>query len=87
MLVNSLGEIIALGAVAGWTISALAFESAGRRIGSVPVNLIRLLMAALMLAVIGIVRGLTPWPTGIGLSDTLWLLASGLGVVIWLRRR
>jgi len=77
MLVNSLGEIIALGAVAGWTISALAFESAGRRIGSVPVNLIRLLMAALMLAVIGIVRGLTPWPTGIGLSDTLWLLASG----------
>jgi len=77
MLVNSLGEIIALGAVAGWTISALAFESAGRRIGSVPVNLIRLLMAALLLAVIGIVRGLTPWPAGILLSDTLWLLASG----------
>ncbi|MDF1567893.1 MAG: DMT family transporter [Spirochaetaceae bacterium] len=77
MLENSLGEIIALGAVAGWTISALAFESAGRRIGSVPVNLIRLLMAALMLAVIGIVRGFTPWPAGILLSDTLWLLASG----------
>jgi drug/metabolite transporter (DMT)-like permease len=77
MLENSLGEIIALGAVAGWTISALAFESAGRRIGSVPVNLIRLLMAALMLAVIGVVRGFTPWPAGILLSDTLWLLASG----------
>lgn len=77
MFSNSLGEIISLAAVLGWTISALAFESAGKRIGSVPVNLIRLVMAVLMLAIINGIRGLTPWPPGIGRTDTLWLLASG----------
>lgn len=77
MFGNSLGELISLGAVLGWTVSALAFESAGRRIGSVPVNIIRLIMAALMLVLINAVRGSTPWPPGIGSRDTLWLLSSG----------
>ncbi len=77
MFGNSLGEIISLGAVLGWTVSALAFESAGKRIGSVPVNIIRLLMAVSMLAIINGIRGFTPWPAGIGRADVLWLLASG----------
>jgi len=77
MVSRSLGEFFALAAVFGWVVSALSFESAGRRIGSLPVNVIRLAMAALMLALINAVRGLSPWPPGIGGRDVLWLLASG----------
>lgn len=77
MFSNSLGEFISLGAVAGWTVSALAFESAGRRIGSVPVNVIRLVMACFLLALINGVRGITPWPPDIARYQVLWLLASG----------
>lgn len=39
----------AVGAALCWTLSATAFTEAGRRIGSVPVNLLRLLMASLFL--------------------------------------
>ena len=77
MFDHSIGELISLAAVLGWTISALVFESAGKRIGSVPVNIIRLMMAALIISLINILRGTTPWPQGIGMTDTLWLLASG----------
>ena len=78
MFTQSLGEIIALGAVAGWTVSALAFEAASRRIGSVPVNTIRMVMAALILILINALRGLPPWPAGIDSGSFMWLIASGL---------
>ncbi len=71
------GEMFSLAAVAGWTVSALMFESSGRRIGSVPVNIIRLGMALVMLSAINLLRGVTPWPAGAEGSDILWLLASG----------
>ena len=77
MFEASLGEMYALAAVAGWVMSALMFESAGRRIGSVPVNVIRLLMAVALLSAINLVRGMTPWPSGITAAEFLWLLASG----------
>ena len=78
MFIQSPGEIIALGAVAGWTVSALAFEAASRRIGSVPVNTIRMVMAALILILINAFRGLPPWPAGIDGGSFMWLIASGL---------
>ena len=77
MFTRALGEIIALGAVAGWTVSALAFETAAKRIGSVPVNIIRMVMAALILILINALRGLPPWPAGITAADFMWLIASG----------
>ena len=77
MFEASIGEMYALAAVVGWVMSALMFESAGRRIGSVPVNIIRLLMAVLMLSVINLVRGMTPWPAAVTSAEFLWLLASG----------
>ena len=43
------GELAALGTACCWTVTALSFESAGRRVGSLPVNLIRLVMALLLL--------------------------------------
>lgn len=36
------GEIISLGVAASWTITALCFEYAGKRIGALPLNIIRL---------------------------------------------
>ena len=77
MFTRALGEIIALGAVAGWTVSAIAFEAAAKRIGSVPVNTIRMLIAALLLLLINAVRGLPPWPTAIAGAEFMWLIASG----------
>ena len=77
MFTRSLGEIIALGAVAGWTVSAIAFEAAAKRIGSVPVNTIRMVIAALLLMLINAVRGLPPWPAAITGAEFMWLIASG----------
>jgi hypothetical protein len=40
------GEIAAFGAVLIWTIGSQAIESAGRRVGTQSVNLLRLLVAS-----------------------------------------
>ncbi len=56
----------------------MSFEAAGKRIGSLPVNLIRLVIAAVLLAIFGaITRGL-PLPTDATAHAWLWLGLSGL---------
>ena len=73
-----LGEFAALGTALCWTVSALSFEAAGRRIGSMAVNLIRLTMAWGFLALYGwLVRGLA-LPTDASGHTWLWLGVSGL---------
>ena len=53
------GELAAIGTALLWTLSALAWTSAGRRIGVVSVCVIRLVMAVLLLALYGqLTRGL-----------------------------
>jgi hypothetical protein len=42
---QTLGQLAALGTAVCWAVSALAFAAAGRRIGVLPLNLIRLVMA------------------------------------------
>jgi uncharacterized membrane protein len=72
------GEIAALATACCWTVTALAFESAGRRVGSLSVNLIRLVIAAVFLSVFcWAVRGL-PLPTDAGAHAWAWLALSGL---------
>lgn len=51
MIESHLGEIIALGSAICWTVTAVAFESAGRKVGSLAVNLIRLLFAFLFIGI------------------------------------
>ena len=73
-----LGEFAALGTAFCWTISALSFEAAGRRVGSMAVNLIRLVMAWGLLAMYGwLVRGL-PVPSDASAETWLWMSLSGL---------
>ena len=42
------GEIAALLTAIFWTVTSMSFESAGKKIGSLQVNLIRLVLAFLM---------------------------------------
>src|SRR6185436_2092399 len=73
-----LGQLAALGAASCWSISALAFEEAGKRVGSFAVNVVRLVLAAALLALVGsLTRGL-PLPTDASRHAWLWLGVSGL---------
>ena len=80
---NYLGEIISLGVAVSWTITALSFEFAGKRIGALSLNIIRLAMAIVML-------GLTLWcftgtviPLHAGREAWIWLSVSGfIGYVL-----
>lgn len=73
-----IGEFAALGTAACWTVTALAFEAAGKRIGSLSVNFIRLVMASFVLAACAwFVRGVA-LPTDATLHAWIWLGVSGL---------
>jgi drug/metabolite transporter (DMT)-like permease len=72
------GELAALGTAACWVGTALAFEAAGRRIGSLTVNLLRLPMALVLLAgVAWVLRG-QALPTDATPHAWGWLAVSGL---------
>lgn len=72
------GELAALGTALCWTVSSASFEAAGRRVGSIAVNLIRLVLAFLILgAVTAITRGL-PLPLDATPHAWGWLALSGL---------
>ncbi len=78
-----IGEIAALGTAVCWTVTAIVFESAGKKVGSVAVNIVRLTMAFVLLAIFtSFNRGL-PLPLDASLHTWFWLLLSGLvGFVI-----
>ena len=49
ILLDHLGELAAVGAAVCWTVCSIAFTRAGKEVGSLCVNLIRLLMAGLLM--------------------------------------
>jgi drug/metabolite transporter (DMT)-like permease len=72
------GQIAALGAAGLWAFTALAIDQAARRIGSLAVNLIRLVMAFGFLCLITwAVRGV-PLPVDATRHAWIWLAVSGL---------
>lgn len=80
---NYTGEIAALLTAVCWTVTGLAFESAGKKVGSLSVNLIRLVLAFLFLTLyLRITRGMF-FPADAGPRQWIWLSLSGLvGFVI-----
>lgn len=60
-----------------WTLSSLSFTSAGRRVGSLSVNLIRLVMALVFFTVHGAIFHGQPFPEQAPASSWLWLSISG----------
>jgi len=72
------GEFAALATAACWTVTSMAFESAGKRIGSLAVNLIRLVLAfGFLAAYCGITRG-HPVPDDASAHTWVWLSLSGV---------
>jgi len=73
-----LGESAALGTAFCWALTALAFESAGRRVGSLPVNLIRLVFGFVCLVLLAWFRRGLPFPSDASAHNWLWLALSGI---------
>ena len=72
-----IGEISALGVAVCWTLSALFFQKAGNRIGSLAVNVIRLMMAIILLGFgAWVTRGYF-FPTDATSYQWFWLSLSG----------
>lgn len=80
---NYLGEIAGLLTAVFWTVTSMAFESAGKKVGSLAVNLIRLVMAFFFIGIYSwFARGFF-FPTDATLFQWQWLALSGLvGFVI-----
>jgi drug/metabolite transporter (DMT)-like permease len=77
------GEISALLTALFWTVTAVAFESAGKRVGSLSVNLIRLVIGFLFLGVYTYISRGYFLPLDAGYYEWKWLFLSGLvGFVI-----
>ncbi len=72
------GELAGIGTAFCWTATSMFFEAAGKKIGSLSVNLIRLLLAFVFLGTVSwISRGLF-LPLDAGLHNWLWLALSGI---------
>jgi drug/metabolite transporter (DMT)-like permease len=72
------GEFAALLTAFFWTITAIAFESASRKLGSIAVNLLRLILGFIFLSIFVLIyRGMI-FPVDAGPENWLWLLLSGL---------
>jgi len=73
------GEISALLTAIFWTISALAFESASLKVGSLVVNIIRLFLGFIFVSIFTFfVRKGLFFPSDAGFDNWFWLILSGL---------
>ena len=80
---SHIGEMAALATALCWTISAVAFESAGKKVGSISVNLIRLFIALALISVFNLFTRGMMLPLDASGYNWLWLSFSGLiGFVI-----
>jgi len=78
MIERHAGEFAALLVAFFWSITALSFESASKKVGSLPVNIIRLVIGFCFLSLLNLVlRGLV-FPTDASLHNWVWLSVSGL---------
>jgi drug/metabolite transporter (DMT)-like permease len=75
---NHIGEFAALLTAVFWTVTSLAFESASHRIGSVAVNILRLVIGLTFLSIYNFIsRGLA-LPLDASHDNWIWLTLSGL---------
>lgn len=72
------GQIAALTAALGWTISAVCWTAAGKRVGSLVVNTVRLAIALALFIVYGWVMNREPIPLSATPEAWLWLSISGV---------
>lgn len=77
-MIERAGELAALGTAGCWVITALAFEQAGKRIGSLSLNLIRLVISLVPLSLWGLISRGHALPLDAAPSAWGWLTVSGL---------
>ncbi len=72
------GELLSFLVACCWTVSALSFERAGKIMGSLPMNLIRLVLAMIFLGIYsGCIYGRV-FPSGLSSAQWMWLSLSGV---------
>ena len=82
-LQNHIGELAALATACFWTVTALSFEFASKRVGSLAVNMIRLTLAFILLAILTLITRGIALPLDASPHAWLWLSLSGLiGLVL-----
>ena len=74
---NYLGEIAALATAVCWTVTAMAFESAGKRVGALSLNLIRLVIGLVFLSIYNTIVNGEFFPSATN-YQWFWLALSGL---------
>ncbi|MBU3178588.1 DMT family transporter [Clostridium estertheticum] len=83
MFQSHLGEMAALATALCWTITAVSFEAAGKKVGSISVNLIRLVIAFILISIYNLFSRGMILPIDASNSTWLWLTFSGIiGFVI-----
>jgi drug/metabolite transporter (DMT)-like permease len=75
---SHLGEFAALGTAFCWTITAMSFESASKKVGSLAVNYIRLIIGFIFLSSFTLIFRGRLFPTDATKTNWNWLLLSGL---------
>lgn len=78
MIESHLGELAALGTAICWTATSISFELAGRKIGSLSVNLIRLVIAFFLIGIFTLLTRGMFLPLDASLNTWIWLSISGL---------
>lgn len=77
MIQQNLGELAAIGTALCWNVVGIAFESAGKKVGSLAVNYIRLVFGFIFISIWAFfTRGML-LPADATLSNWIWLTLSG----------
>lgn len=72
------GELAGLATALFWTVTAISFEIAGKRVGTLSLNLVRLFMGFVFISLfLAISRG-TPLPLDATRHNWIWLTVSGV---------
>jgi len=77
-MINYIGELAAFGTALCWTFGSQFFESAGKRVGSLSVNLIRLVFAFFLFCVFSFLTDGQLVPLDFSLHAWFWLGLSGI---------
>lgn len=75
---SHVGELASLATAVCWTLSAIFFEKAGRGVGSLAVNILRLFLAILFLGITTVITRHMFFPADATLYNWFWLGISGI---------
>ncbi len=75
---NNIGELAALGTAICWSLSATSFEIAGKKVGSLAVNYLRLILGFIFISIFTFVTSGNFLPVNAGSSSWILLSISGL---------